>query len=115
MSRSYKKTPCSNFDSGNHGRHKSFKTPLMRQAINALRRKGYKIDCGRKKVCWDWEFQSISNFLQALDSSSRSYNYNERILYEGYCYWLESHDNTEDTRKNRILYAKSQIREFKKK
>ncbi len=87
----------------------------MRQAINAKRRKGIKPQGERKSVTWDWEFQSIPNFLEALDSSSRSCNYNERTLYEGYCIWLRDHDNAKDTEENRILFAKSQIRSWKRK
>jgi len=115
MSRSYKKICCSGWDDNNSGRRKSFKTPLMRQAINALRRKGIKPQGERKSVTWDWEFQSIPNFLEALDSSSRSCDHNERTLYEGYLIWLRDHSNAKDTEENRVLFAKSQIRSWKRK
>lgn len=87
----------------------------MRQAINAKRRKGIKPQGERKTVTWEWEFQSIPNLLEALDSSSRSCNRYERILYEGYRIWLEYHDNAEDTKENRQLFAKLQIRNWKRK
>lgn len=87
----------------------------MRQAINALRRKGIKPQGERKSVTWDWEFQSIPNFLEALDSSSRSCDHNERTLYEGYLIWLRDHSNAKDTEENRVLFAKSQIRSWKRK
>ena len=87
----------------------------MRQAINAKRRKGIKPQGERKTVAWEWEFQSISNFLEALGSSSRSCNSDERILYEGYRLWLKDHGNADDTKENRLLFAKSQIRNWKRK
>lgn len=87
----------------------------MRQAINAKRRKGIKPQGERKSVTWDWEFQSISNLLEALDSSSRSCEHNARTLYEGYRIWLRDHDSAEDTKANRILFAKLQMRNWKRK
>ena len=115
MSRSYKKVCCYDWDNNNSGRRKSFKTPLMRQAVNALRRKGIKPQGERKTVSWDWKFQSVPNLLEALDSSSRSCNNNEHTLYAGYRIWLENHDNAEDTKENRLLFAKLQIRDWKRK
>ena len=113
MGKSYKKTCCVGWDDNNQGRRKSFKTPAIRHRLKSLRNKGYKnIGYYRRTVCWDWEYQSIPNLLEGLKSSEKSCWHVGRLLYESYVYWL---GDKEDTEENRLLFAKSQIRSWKRK